>query len=140
MTTDTIRRVPMAKPRPQLSSLAKPPLVSAAGAGLASSDRSLESRHGLLICFALAVATLAVYWQVSGFDFVAYDDWSYVQETPQVRAGLTAPGIAWALGAARNANWHPLTWISYMLDVQLFGLNGGAHHVTSLLLHVANTL
>src|SRR2546428_3942344 len=58
-----------------------------------------EHRHGLLICLALAVATLAVYWQVTGFDFVAYDDLSYVQETPQVRAGLTAPGIAWALRA-----------------------------------------
>ena len=88
---------------------------------------------------ALAVATLAVYARVAGFDFVAYDDRSYILETPQVRAGLSWPGVLWALSAFHLANWHPLTWMSHMLDVTLFGLAPGGHHVMNLLLHTATT-
>jgi tetratricopeptide (TPR) repeat protein len=97
--------------------------------------------RGLLIGLsaALALSTLAVYAQVAGFDFVAYDDRSYVLETPQVRAGLTVPGILWALRAFHLANWHPLTWMSHMLDVTLFGLAPGGHHVTNVVLHLATT-
>ena len=61
-------------------------------------------------------------------------------DNPHVRAGLNAAGIAWAFTASYAANWHPLTWLSHMLDVELFGLNPGPHHVVNLVLHVANTI
>ena len=94
----------------------------------------------ILIHLALAVVTIAVYWQVGGLDFTHYDDHDYVVENSIVRGGLTAPGIRWALTTAHFSYPHPLTWLSHMLDCELFGLNAGAHHVTNLLFHVANTL
>src|SRR5437763_871941 len=68
------------------------------------------------ICLALACAVLVVYAQTFHYGFVAYDDDQYVYENPMVKAGLSASGIAWALTTFFYANWHPLTWISYMLD------------------------
>lgn len=100
----------------------------------------LKTRHHMLVCLLLAAGTLAVYWPVRTFDFVNYDDPNYVTENPHVQAGLTREGVAWAFNAGHFANWHPLTWLSHMLDCQLFGLNPGAHHLTSLYLHVANTV
>ena len=104
-------------------------------------DRDPARRRLLLIglAAALAVATLAVYAQVAGFEFLAYDDRPYVLETPEVRSGLSWPGVIWALRAFHLANWHPLTWMSHMLDVTLYGLSPGGHHVTSLLLHAASS-
>ena len=69
--------------------------------------------------------------------FVDFDDGEYVYENPEVLAGLTPHGIRWAFTTTRAANWHPLTWISHMLDVSLFGLDAGAHHLTSVVLHAA---
>jgi tetratricopeptide (TPR) repeat protein len=83
---------------------------------------------------------LFVYLPVRNFDFVNYDDPDYVTENLHVRSGLTANGVAWALTSRDAGNWHPLTWISHMLDCQFFGLNGGGHHLTSLALHLLNTL
>ncbi|MBW2291633.1 MAG: hypothetical protein JRG94_04910, partial [Deltaproteobacteria bacterium] len=83
----------------------------------------------------LVLAIAAVYAQVLGFEFINLDDDQYVTANPQVRAGLTAQGIAWAFGEFSSFNWHPLSWLSHMLDVQLFGLDAGAHHGTSVLLH-----
>jgi tetratricopeptide (TPR) repeat protein len=96
--------------------------------------------RAVFICLALIVAVLAVFWQVHGHDFVDFDDLVYVVDNPHVRAGLTLKGIAWAFTAFHAANWHPLTWLSHMLDCQLFGLNPAGHHLTSVLLHLANTL
>lgn len=101
---------------------------------------SAEILRDLAIVIVLAAATFAVYAPVRDFEFVLYDDLSYVVETPEVAAGLTWKGFLWALRSGALANWHPMTWLSHMLDVELFGLDAGAHHVTSLLLHVANTL
>src|SRR5207253_156875 len=92
------------------------------------------------VAVLLAVATLAVYAQVAGHDFVSYDDPDYVSGNPSVRAGLTRAGLSWALTTGHAGNWHPLTWLSHMLDCQLFGLRPGAHHLTNVLLHTANTL
>ena len=89
---------------------------------------------------ALAVVTLAVYAQVAGHGFVSYDDPDYVSGNPYVRAGLTRAGLSWALTTGHAGNWHPLTWLSHMLDCQLFGLRPGAHHLTNVLLHTANAL
>ena len=85
-------------------------------------------------------ATFAVYAPVLRHGFVEWDDPAYVTENSHVRAGLGAAGIAWAFASTEFANWHPLTWLSHMLDVSLFGLAPWGHHLTSLLLHLANTV
>jgi tetratricopeptide (TPR) repeat protein len=104
-------------------------------------ERSTLLRHGILIlCLLLALATLAVYWQVQEHEFVTYDDLEYVVENPHVRHGLSRQGIRWAFTAVHASNWHPLTWLSHMVDCQLYGLNPSGHHFNSLLLHTANTL
>lgn len=89
---------------------------------------------------ALAVAVLAVFWQITGFGFVEYDDLQYVVSNPVVREGLSWGGLRWALTSTAQYHWHPLTWLSHMLDVELFGLDPGRHHIANLLLHLANTL
>jgi tetratricopeptide (TPR) repeat protein len=94
----------------------------------------------LSIYFALAVAALLVFWQVRNFNFVNYDDDLYVYKNPHVLNGLTADGVVWAFKTAYAANWHPLTWLSLMLDCQLFGANPGRMHLMNLLLHLANVL
>ena len=88
----------------------------------------------------LALATLGVYWLAALNGFVNYDDGDYVTSNPQVQNGLTWPGISWALTTSHASNWHPLTWLSHMLDWQIFGDRASGHHVTSILLHLANTV
>jgi tetratricopeptide (TPR) repeat protein len=91
-------------------------------------------------CILLSLLTLAVYWQTSGHGFVAYDDDQYVYQNSQVKAGLSLAGMAWASTTFFYANWHPLTWISYMLDFSLFGSNPGAQHLINVALHIGTTL
>jgi tetratricopeptide (TPR) repeat protein len=98
-----------------------------------------ERRNERLIYAGLALVTLAVYLPVLHFDFVEYDDQQYVTDNPRVQAGLTWAGFVWAFGF-HAGNWHPLAWLSHMLDVQLFAARAGGHHFTSVLLHTANTL
>ncbi|MHC4302257.1 MAG: glycosyltransferase family 39 protein, partial [Planctomycetota bacterium] len=86
------------------------------------------------------MSTLAVYWQVHDYGFVNFDDPDYVRKNPKVQSGITLDGIKWAFTTGHAANWHPLTWLSHMLDCQLFGASPGWHHLTNLLLHIANTL
>jgi protein O-mannosyl-transferase len=97
----------------------------------------LDHRPALIAC-VLALATLAVYFQVGGLDFTDFDDPSYVFANPRIVAGLTWTGVTWAFTHAHAANWHPLTSISHMLDCQLFGPNPGGPHVINLLLHMLN--
>ena len=97
-------------------------------------------RPDLLVCLFLVIAMLAVYWQVRNHSFVNFDDGMYVTDNYHVRAGLSPQSVKWALTETEAANWHPLTRLSHMLDVQLFGMNAGAHHMTSLFFHLANTL
>ena len=92
------------------------------------------------ICVLLAVTTLAVYWPVGRADFITYDDIDYVVENKLIAQGLSWRGVVWALETGHSGNWHPVTWISHMLDVQLFGLQPGPHHLVSLLFHIANTI
>jgi tetratricopeptide (TPR) repeat protein len=92
------------------------------------------------IYLALTVSALLVFWQVRIFDFVNYDDIDYVYENPHVLNGLTTDGVWWAFTTGYSTNWHPLTWLSLMLDCQLFGANAGRMHLVNLLLHLANTL
>ena len=104
-------------------------------------DRNSNKNLSLLICLALILATAAVFYQVCTYDFVHNDDHIYVYENPNIQAGITLKAVEWAFTAAGYAaNWHPLTWISHMLDWQLFGNNAGGHHLTNLVLHITNTL
>jgi protein O-mannosyl-transferase len=88
----------------------------------------------------LAVATVLAYWGVWRHGFVVTDDPAYVFDQPMVQDGLTSAGIRWAFTTMTAANYHPLTWLSYMLDCQLFGVNAAAHHTINLILHIANTI
>ena len=92
------------------------------------------------VALGLALATLAVYWQVTGFEFVNYDDTDFVTANPHVQAGLTAASFKWAWQSEVARNWHPITMLTHILDCQLFGVRPGWPHLVNLLLHVANTL
>ena len=72
--------------------------------------------------------------------FISFDDDDYITDNPVVRRGLTLDGLVWAFASPHVYNWHPLTWLSHMADVQLFGLHAGGHHLVGLLLHTANAL
>ncbi|SPE57173.1 putative Tetratricopeptide TPR_2 repeat protein [Verrucomicrobia bacterium] len=103
-------------------------------------DRTHHARRTAIIASLLATVTLAVFWPVCHHDFLSYDDAEYVTDNPHVLSGLSWANLGWALGATRTCNWLPVTWMSHILDVQLFGLNPGAHHLTSLILHAANAV
>jgi len=93
-----------------------------------------------VVAAVLVAALLAVFWPVLTFDFVGYDDESYVTLNRHVQAGLTSEGFVWAWTSFHAANWHPLTWLSHMLDHQVWGAWAAGHHLSSLLLHAANTV
>ncbi len=97
-------------------------------------------RPGLWVCLFLVAAILAIYFPVSGYEFINYDDPLYVVDNDQVRRGLTFEGIQWAFTSLHAANWHPITWLSHMLDVELYGLNAGAHHSTNVIFHILNSM
>jgi Flp pilus assembly protein TadD len=99
-----------------------------------------KNQLSALICLALALVTTALYWPITHHNFVNFDDDDYITNNSHVQAGLTWAGVIWAFQSGAAANWHPLTWLSHMLDCQLYGLNPGGHHSTNLLFHVANTL
>jgi protein O-mannosyl-transferase len=99
-----------------------------------------RSKYVLLACLVLVAAAVIVYAPVRHFGFLLWDDQVYVTDNVYVAQGLTWQGVRWAFTTGAGANWHPLTWLSYMLDAQLYGMNPGAYHVTNLLLHVVNSL
>ena len=97
-------------------------------------------RSEACIWLILITAVLLVYWQVGDHEFINYDDNVYITDNAQVQKGLTSKGIIWAFTTSHTGNWHPLTWISHMLDCELYGLNPGGHHLTNVLLHMANAI
>ncbi len=99
-----------------------------------------KSSRTTWIIVGLVAITLVVFANVRTFDFVSYDDPWYITNNPNVAAGLSWPGVRWALTTGYLFYWHPATWLSHMADVQLFGVSAGGHHVTNLLLHIAGTL
>jgi hypothetical protein len=103
-------------------------------------DSTKNTGRTIAIAVVLGGITLAAFWPVVHNDFVNYDDTAYVTENPHVLAGLSLANAGWAFRASCLGNWHPLTLLSHMLDVQLFGLNPGWHHFSSLCFHVANTV
>ena len=99
-----------------------------------------SKRNHWLIIAMLAVGTLFLYWPLRSAEFLIFDDPDYVYENPVIKKGLTSEGLKWAFAKRHASNWHPLTWISHMIDVQLFGMNAGAHHLTNVAIHCANSV
>src|SRR5262245_5016290 len=101
--------------------------------------RSNQLRVGI-ICFLLVAFVWSIYLPVIWFDFTNYDDPDYVLENAPVLNGLTWQGIQWAFTHFHSGNWHPLTWVSHILDCQFYGPLPAGHHVTNVLFHTLNTL
>jgi len=99
----------------------------------------LGRRQDLAVVAFLTLLAAAVFGQTLSCGFMILDDPIYVVQNPHIARGLTLDTIRWALTTTYAANWHPLTWISHMLDIQVFGLAPAGHHATSLLLHIVNT-
>ena len=106
-----------------------------------SKKMTISSREKILIIYILlAVSALAVFWQVHQFEFVNIDDGVYVTENYHIKSGITWEGLHWAFSTTYAEFWHPLTWLSLMLDYQLFGFNAGGYHMTNLILHILSIL
>ena len=101
--------------------------------------RHYWGRRELWISALLAAATLAVYIRVAHYDYVFYDDDAYVYANPAIKARLTLASLKWAFGL-HLGNWHPVTWLSYLIEITLFGMNAGHFHVVNVLLHVGSTI
>ena len=97
-------------------------------------------RPDILVCLFLVIAILVVYWQVRNYTLVNFDDSSYILNNPHIRSGLNFKGIAWAFSFPGYDYWHPMTWLSHMLDCHLYGLKFGMHHQVSLILHILNSI
>lgn len=121
----------------------KKPNKAKAGPAVAAAESQGSGRGvpwDLLVCVFLIAITLMVYWQARRFDFVNYDDNLYITDNAHTQAGLTWENVRWAFTTGHASNWHPLTWLSYMLDVELFGQNPAAHHLINVLFHMANAV
>lgn len=97
-------------------------------------------RFDLAASLALVMAVILVFGQAAGFDFLTWDDTLYVTENARVRAGLSADNLRWVWSATEACNWHPLTWLSHMLDAQLYGMAPAGHHLGNVGLHAANSV
>lgn len=98
-----------------------------------------EENRELFIAASFSILVLFVYGQTIRFEFINLDDNLYVYENAAVKAGLSWETIKWAFYAFHSANWHPLTWLSHMLDVKVFGLNAGGHHAVNIVFHLINS-
>ena len=99
-----------------------------------------KKRVIFLVYIALALVTIAGFLRIGANEFIDFDDVLYITDNPNVNGGLNLKSAIWAFTDTYASNWHPLTWISHMLDCQLFGLEPAGHHFTNLLLHTVNTL
>lgn len=104
-----------------------------------SSGASFPERRAVLVVSALAVLTVAVFFPVRTFEFTLFDDNAYVTDNAIVQRGLTWSGAVWAFTTFHTGNWHPLTWLSHMLDAELWGLDPGSHHLVNVAFHAVNT-
>ena len=89
-----------------------------------------------MLCVLLAASTAWVYADTLRFDFVNYDDPTYVVNNPGVAKGISQEGLRYALRSTLKGNWQPLTWLSLMADYELYGLRAGGYHATNLILHI----
>jgi tetratricopeptide (TPR) repeat protein len=107
---------------------------------LPSNPNSKSKLKFILTLLLLVVAVCVVYWQVQECEFINLDDPEYVTENPNINKGFSYESIVWAFTTTRAANWHPVTWLSHILDYQFYGLNPLGHHLTNILFHIANVL
>ncbi len=103
-------------------------------------DNYFSEYQDLFICILVAVAVLVAYWPVQHYGLISLDDIDYISGNPYVKAGLTWGSLSWALQDVHTGYWHPLTWVSHMLDYQFFGSRVGGHHWTSVIFHIANSI
>ena len=99
-----------------------------------------KKRVTLLIYIALAAATFVAYEPIRHNGFVGYDDTEYIVKNSHITGGITQQSIIWAFTKPYASNWHPLTWISHILDYRLFGLNPLGHHLVSVAFHIVNAM
>src|SRR5215831_14910638 len=97
-------------------------------------------RSPRLLALLLTLSTALVYLPVAWNQFVNYDDPDYITSNPHVSSGLSWENVKWAFYAEHSSNWHPLTWISHMIDCQIFGQAAASHHLVNAAFHLANTL
>ena len=100
----------------------------------------IRSNKDLIAVVCLSLLVIGIYYQTTGFGFINLDDNLYVYDNQAVAQGLNFETIKWAFTTFWSANWHPLTWLTHALDVQLFGLNPGMHHVVNVLFHLVNSI
>jgi protein O-mannosyl-transferase len=103
-------------------------------------QRIADYRPKLLICLFLTLVVLALFWQVKDNDFVNFDDPRCITENPQIQGGLNLGFLKWAFTTNHTGFWQPLTWLSFLIDYQLFGLKPGGYHIVNLLLHTLSSL
>jgi Flp pilus assembly protein TadD len=104
-------------------------------------NNSLDNQTKILIVYiALTIVTLAVFWQVNLYDFINFDDQVYVTQNSHIWSGISLDSLRWAFSTKYFDLWHPLVWISFMLDYKLVGLNAGGYHITNLILHILSAL
>jgi hypothetical protein len=97
-------------------------------------------RRASCLAAILFAVPLLVYWRAWGLDFVSFDDPVYVSENPQVQTGFALSNLWWACSGFHDSNWIPFTWLSLMLDTEIYGVQPGGYHLTNILLHAANTV
>ncbi|MGA1868192.1 MAG: tetratricopeptide repeat protein [bacterium] len=100
----------------------------------------MHVKNTFLICLFLIIANFALYGQVRNHEFINYDDSEYITENQYVQKGLTLESIVWAFTTSHASNWHPLTWLSHMLDCHIYGTDAGKHHLTNVFFHIMNSL
>jgi hypothetical protein len=101
-----------------------------------------QSQANFAVCLLLAAITALSFWQVARHQFINYDDTCYVTDNPHVQAGVTWEGLEWSFCRLQGEHtyWHPLTWVSHMVDCALFGLRPAGHHLVNLFFHILNTV
>ena len=131
----------MTKRAKKMKNAGKPP-----GPGEAAGDTAAQARgdrlglRDLAIVAALLISIALAYWPVAGHEFIDYDDDGYVAANEHIKDGLNWHAVGWAFTSLRQANWHPLTWLSHILDWQCFGDWAGGHHVISVAIHAINAV
>jgi tetratricopeptide (TPR) repeat protein len=107
---------------------------------LGNNIKNNTNKNIAVLCTFLVIAIWISYSPILGYGFINFDDREYITENPHIKNGLTLESIAWAFKAIYSWNWHPITWLSHILDVEIYGLYPRGHHKTNLILHIANSL
>ncbi|MCX6564465.1 MAG: tetratricopeptide repeat protein [Candidatus Aminicenantes bacterium] len=102
--------------------------------------KQLSRNKILLATIFLIVITAGVFLQITKHEFILYDDNEYITQNDHVLSGMTIANLKWALFHSYISNWHPITWLSHIVDIEIYGLNPGGHHLTSLIIHIINAI